>query len=98
MVGHDGDSAAQPSHFTVENLRGSIVIIELPAGNISQAIIYGAGQITGQEPDLTPVTISFQDEPGSKGPAMIIHISGSEMIWLNNGTKFVAPASSNTGE
>ena len=93
VVGHNGDSQANPSHFIAENLRGHIIIIELPAGDISHALIYSAGPVlTGNRPDLIPVTLSFQDEPGSKGPAMIVNIEGSTMVWLNNGTKFVAPS------
>ena len=93
VVGHGGDSAANPTHFTAENLRGHIIIIELPAGDISHALIYSGGPaLIGDQPDLVPVTLSFQDEPGSKGPAMLEQIEGSQVVWLNNGTKFIAPA------
>ena len=39
VVGH-GDLAASPSQFIAENMYGHIIIIEIPGGNVSKAIIY----------------------------------------------------------
>jgi hypothetical protein len=91
VVGH-GDSADHPSHFIAVNLQGHITIIEIPGGDISKAVIYSGGVLVGEGQDLTPVTLTFEDEPGSTGPAMILHIKDQVITFLNNGQKFVAPA------
>ncbi len=92
MVGHS-DSAAHPSHFTFENLRGHIIIIELPGGNIAHAHIYGGPTIYTAGGDLVPVTGSFQDVNGDGKPDMVVTIGDgsnkTQIIFLNNGTTFV---------
>ncbi len=63
VVGH-GDLAASPSRFIAENMYGHIIIIEIPGGNVSKAIIYSGPTMVGPGQDLIPVTLSFADENG----------------------------------
>jgi len=46
VVGH-ADSTDHPSHFIVLNLKGRVVIIELPGGNVAHARIYNGPLIVG---------------------------------------------------
>jgi len=89
VVGHNYDSAQNPSHFIALNLHGRIEIIEFPAGDASKAKIYDGPSLVGQNPDLTPVTLSFVDMNGDGKPDMIVHLQGSgQFIWINTGTGF----------
>jgi hypothetical protein len=91
VVGHGGDSVAHPSHFIFENLRGQIIIIELPAGNISKAIIYAGPRLLAPDPDSEPVTGSFETINGKVD--MLVKVGDSQpIIYTNNGSKFIPPA------
>lgn len=91
VVGH-GDSALHPSHFIFENLKGHVLVIELPAGDITRAIIYSGPTIYSDQADQFPVTGSFQDVNGDGRPDMELHINGQTITFLNNGSKFVPPS------
>lgn len=91
VVGHNADSKDHPSHFVAMNLDRKVIVIELPAGDPSRAIIYTAGTLLGNGQDLTPVTLSFEDRNGDGKPDLNIHIGDQVMVWLNNGQKFVSP-------
>jgi hypothetical protein len=91
VVGHK-DSPAHPSHFIFENLKGHILVIELPGGDLARSIIYGGPTLYSANADQIPVTGSFADVNGDGRPDMELHINGQTIIFLNNGTKFVAPS------
>ncbi len=91
VVGH-GDSAANPSRFIAENLYGHIIIIEIPGGNVSKAIIYSGPTMVGPGQDLIPVTLSFADVNGDGRLDMLVHIEGQTLVFLNTGEKFTPPA------
>jgi len=63
VVGHD-DNTAHPTHFIFLNLKGRVVIIEIPGGNTSHARIYNSPAIIGSNPAQIPVTAEFQDVNG----------------------------------
>ncbi len=90
VVGH-GDSPAHPSHFIAVNLHRQVMVIELPGGNLSRAVIYAGPVLLGDGQDLTPVTLSFADRNGDGRPDMLLHILDQTLVFLNNGTKFVPP-------
>ncbi len=92
VVGHNGDSAANPSHFTFENLRGKVFILEIPAGDVSKALIYSGPPIIGDNAESVPITGSFQDVNGDGKPDMIVQIENQRIVYLNTGTKFVSAA------
>ncbi len=90
VVGHNNDSAQNPSHFIFENLRGKIIVIEIPGGDISKTRIYTIGGVmTESDADLIPVTGSFQDVNGDGRPDMIVHVGNNEVVLINDGSKFV---------
>lgn len=87
VVGHN-DSAANPSHFIAINLNRHVEVIECPGGDCSHAVIYLGPTLYGDGEDLTPVTLSFQDENGDGKPDMVIHIQDQRIVFLNENGKF----------
>ncbi len=87
VVGHD-DSTAHPTHFIFLNLKGRVVIIELPGGNVAHARIYNGPAIIGDNPAQIPVTADFQDVNGDGKMDMIVHIGTQQFTYSNDGTEF----------
>lgn len=90
VVGHH-DDASHPSHFLALNLHRQVLVIELPGGDFSKAIMYTGPTLVGDGQDLTPVTLTFVDVNGDGKPDMEIHILDQVIIFHNTGSKFVAP-------
>jgi hypothetical protein len=92
VVGHS-DSSTNPSHFIALNLRGQIIIIELPGGNAAKARSYTVTTIQGNEGN-PPVKVSFQDINADGKLDMIITIgdpgSSFTIMLFNDGTQFVS--------
>jgi hypothetical protein len=92
VVGH-GDSSTSPSHFIALNLRGQIIIIELPGGNAAKARSYTVTTVQGNEGN-PPVKLSFQDINADGKLDMIISIgdpgSAFTIMLFNDGTQFVS--------
>ena len=86
-VGHH-ETAGMPSHFVALNLRGRIEIIEFPGGDPTHAHIYLGPQLYGQNADLVPVTLSFQDTSGDHRPDMILHFQGTQVVFINDRSGF----------
>jgi hypothetical protein len=93
VVGHNGDSAAHPSHFIAMNLNRKVIVVELPGGNPAKSQIYLGPTLLGDGQDLTPVALSFEDRNGDGRPDLNIHVGDQVIVFLNNGKqqKFVAP-------
>jgi hypothetical protein len=92
VVGH-GDSSTSPSHFIALNLKGQIIIIELPGGNAAKARSYTVTTVQGNEGN-PPVKLSFQDINADGKLDMIISIgdpgSAFTIMLFNDGTQFVS--------
>ena len=86
-VGH-GDSAANPSHFVVLNLRGRIQIIELPGGDAAHAKIYVGPMIYGQGAELVPVTVQFPNPRHTQHPDMVVRFQNNQIVFHNTGDGF----------
>jgi hypothetical protein len=80
-VGHEPGKT--PSHFIAENLRGRVLIIELPGGDAQHPWIFVGPQISGVDADRDPVTLSFVDRNGAYHPDMLVQF-GSMQIWYVN--------------
>lgn len=93
VVGHN-DSAASPSHFIAVNLKGQIIIFELPGGDPSKSTDYIGPDLIGPQDDLLPVTLEFQDVNHDQAPDMIVHVADKNFDFCNNLTarKFQACA------
>ena len=92
VVGHNGDSAAHPSHFQAENLKGKIIVIEFPAGDITKARSYLVTTIPGNDATV-PAKVIFQDTNGDGKLDMVVVIGdpGSQVTitLFNDGSQFV---------
>lgn len=93
VVGHN-DSAAHPTHLIALNLHGTILIIELPGGDVSKAHIYEGPHLYDPGADLFPVTLSFPDPAGDRHPNMEVHVQGQVILYLNQKGQFVPQGSS----
>ncbi len=82
-VGHGG-----MSHFTVENLGGQILVIEVPLHEQAQAKLYSGPTLSGENAALTPVTVTFEDVNGDGLLDMILHVDGSSHAFLNSKNGF----------
>jgi len=91
VVGHNGDSTAHPSHFQAENLKGEIIVIEFPAGDITKARSYRITTIPGNDATV-PAKVVFQDTRNSGKLDMVVIIGdpGSQVTitLYNDGTQF----------
>lgn len=90
VVGHN-DSTAHPSHFTAENLKGAIFVIELPGGDITKARSYAITTIPGNDASV-PAKVIFQDTRNSGKLDMVVIIGdpGAQVTitLYNDGTQF----------
>lgn len=73
------------------NLNRQVIVIEIPGGDAAHAQIYLGPTLVGDGQDLTPVTLSFQDVTKSGKKDMLVHIVDQTLLFINNGTKFIAP-------
>lgn len=92
VVGHS-DSSSSPTHFIGMNLRGTIMVIELPGGDASKARSYTITTVPGND-SYPPVRLSFQDINHDGKLDMLIQIGdpGSvvTIMLFNNGQQFVS--------
>ncbi|MEO8954420.1 MAG: hypothetical protein ABI396_19220 [Ktedonobacteraceae bacterium] len=88
VVGHNGDSVANPSHFVFLNLNGHVEIFELPGGDASKAKIYYGPTLYSDNASLIPVTGEFRDVNGDGKPDMIVHIQNSRIVFINENGQF----------
>ena len=87
VVGHNNDSAVNPSHFIFLNLSGHVEIIELPTGDAAKAKIYVGPTLFSDNAPSIPVTGEFRSVNGTE--EMLVHIQNQVLIYVNDGTKFV---------
>ena len=83
VVGHN-DSPTNPSHFIAVNLKGQIIIFELPGGDPSKSTDYIGPDLVGPQEDLLPVTLTFQDLNHDGAPDMIVHVADKTFDYCNN--------------
>lgn len=84
---YPGDSAAHPSHYIFLNLNGTVEIIELPHSDSANAKIYQGPTLVMDNADLVAITGEFKQVNGKE--EMIVHIGNQQIIYVNNGQKFV---------
>lgn len=89
VVGHN-DGPERPSHFEVTNLHGTIEVIEFPGGDASRSRVYMGPQLSGADADHAAVALSFLDLTRNGRVDMVIQAQNSQVVFLNDGEKFVA--------
>jgi hypothetical protein len=88
IVGHH-DGPKNPSHFEAMNLSGIIEVIEYPGGDASHAQVYMGPQLSGSHASQASVTLRFVDLTGDGRLDMIIQAQGSQIVFLNDGERFI---------
>jgi hypothetical protein len=83
------ETGKTPSHFIAENLRGRVIIIEFPGGNVQQARVIVGPQIAGPHADQVPVLLSFVDRNGNHQPDMLVQFGSMEIWYANEHGTFV---------
>jgi hypothetical protein len=86
-----GDSTLHPSHFVALNLRGTVSIIEFPAGDPSRARVLVSTSVLGPNADQAVVTLRFIDVSHNRRPDMLINIDGMQSVLVNDGKTFRPP-------
>ncbi|SRR6266566_2061094 len=93
VVGHNNDLPTSPTHFIALNLHDKIIVVEIPAGEISKSRSFAITTLT-QGSALTPVTIELRDVNADGKPDLLVHIGDPgnvfTVILFNNGTQFVS--------
>jgi len=93
VVGHNNDSPTSPTHFIALNLHDKIIVVEIPAGEISKSRSFAITTLT-QGSELTPVTIELRDVNADGKPDLLVHIGDPgnvfTVILLDNGQQFVS--------
>ncbi|QBD82247.1 hypothetical protein EPA93_42225 [Ktedonosporobacter rubrisoli] len=87
VVGHH-DSTRSPSHFTVWNLKGRLVIVEFPAGDVTHATICVGPVLTGVGQDQIPATLQFKDVNHDGKPDMIVSVRELRYVFINENGSF----------
>ncbi len=83
---YPSDTADHPSHYIFLNLNGTVMIVEIPHGDITHARMYKGPAIYSDNPSYTPVTGEFKQVNGKV--EMIVHVGDQQFIYLNDGTQF----------
>lgn len=88
-VGHN-ETPGNPTHFTAQNIRGQIAVIEYPGGDPSKAMVITGPYLFGQGEDKAPVQLSVSDINGDGKPDLLISAKGAETAYINDGNTFRA--------
>lgn len=92
VVGHS-DSSSNPSHFIAENLKGHIIVVEFPGGDLSKARDYSITTEAGGDASV-PVKVTFQDINGDGKLDMVVQVGDPGNIvtftFYNDGTQFTS--------
>ncbi len=86
-VGHN-ETPGNPTHFTAQNIRGQIAIIEYPGGDPSKAMVITGPYLFGADEDKAPVNVSVADINGDGKPDLIVTAKGAQTVYVNDGSKF----------
>lgn len=86
-----GDSAQHPSHFLAVNLRGTVTILEFPAGDPGHTRMLASINVMGSNAAQAVVTLRFVDVLHNGKPDMLIDIDGVENVLVNSQGTFRPP-------
>jgi hypothetical protein len=89
VFGMNNDSQANPTSVIAINVKGTLVIESLPAGDVSQMKIYPTGlTLIGESAAKLPVILTIKNLNGK--PDVLIEIPGQSVSLklMNNGSNF----------
>jgi hypothetical protein len=91
IFGHNDDSPTNPTYVIAINLDGTLLIEEVPAGDVSKTRTYPTGlMLVGGNAKKVPVILTVRDVNGDHKPDVLIEIPGQNMTLklINTGTDF----------
>jgi hypothetical protein len=84
-VGHELDPHA-PTHFTALNLRGQVVIFEVPGGDSQHARLLQGPHLVGPGADLAPLLLTFSGD--ARHPDLVVTVNGLQVMFRNTGRRY----------
>jgi hypothetical protein len=91
VFGIDHDSVTSPTSIVAINLKGTLVIESIPAGDVSKIKTYPTGfTMIGDTAAKLPVLLTIKDINGDHRPGVLIQIPGQSITLklINNGNGF----------
>jgi hypothetical protein len=91
VFGMDNDTQASPTSVIAMNLKGTLVLESLPAGDASKMKTYPTGlTLVGDSAAKLPVILTIKDLNGDHKPDVLVEIPGQSITLklINNGTGF----------
>jgi FG-GAP repeat protein len=88
-VGHN-ETPGNPTHFTAQNIRGQIAVIEYPGGDPAKAMVITGPYLFGAGEDKAPVTLNVADINGDGKPDLLISAKGAQTAYINDGNSYRA--------
>jgi len=85
VVGHEVDPRV-PTHFTAINLKGQVMIFEVPGGDPAHARLLQGPRLVGPGADLAPVLLTFSGD--TRHPDLVVTVNGLQVMFHNTGTSY----------
>ena len=65
------------------------MVLEIPGGNVGEAVIYQGPVLSGPDASLAPITLTFEDVTHDGKLDMLVNFQGGEIVFRNENGKFV---------
>ncbi|GHO70467.1 hypothetical protein KSC_093590 [Ktedonobacter sp. SOSP1-52] len=85
IVGHEVDPHLQ-THFTAINLKGQVLIFEVPSGDPAHVRLLQGPRLVGPGADLAPVTLTFSGD--ARHPDLVVTVNDLQVVFHNTGTSY----------
>ncbi|WP_052568169.1 hypothetical protein [Ktedonobacter racemifer] len=84
-MGHEVDPRVL-THFTALNLKGQVMIFEVPGGDPEHTRLLQGPHLVGPGADLAPVMLTFSGN--ASHPDLVVTVSGLQVVFHNTGTSY----------
>ena len=84
-MGHELEPHIE-THFTALNLKGQVLIFEVPGGDPANTRLLQGPRLVGPGADLAPVTLTFSGD--AKHPDLVVTVNGLQVMFRNTGTSY----------
>jgi hypothetical protein len=91
VFGHNNDSSTNPTEVIAINVKGTLLIEEVPAGDVTKTKVYPTGlTLVGDNARKVPVILTVRDFNGDHKSGVLIAIPGQNVTLklINTGTDF----------
>ncbi len=90
-VGHGAEVGGRPTRLVGLNLDRQVVVIEIPAGDVSAMRTITGPYLFGADEDLTPVLLYLQDMDRDGLADLLVNVRNEQIIYLNRDGAFRLP-------